>query len=178
MLTIAPMQTTLVLTIIGLDKPGLVEAVSQAVAKHGGNWEQSRMAHLANRFAGLLLVTVDSERADKLEADLCSLRDLTVVVERAEEVPRASGWRGLRLDVVGNDRTGIIRDISRALAERGVNVDELKSECAAAPMAGGMLFRMTADLSCPPALAVDQLRQVIEDIANDLMVTLEEHTEA
>ncbi len=45
----------LVLTLIGPDRPGLVEAVAEPIAAHGGNWLESRMAHLAGQFAGIVL---------------------------------------------------------------------------------------------------------------------------
>ena len=51
-------MTDLVLTLIGSDRPGLVEAVAEVIAGHGGNWLESRMAHLAGKFAGILRVEI------------------------------------------------------------------------------------------------------------------------
>ena len=50
-------MATLVLTLIGDDRAGLVNAVAEVVARHGGNWERSQMAELAGKFAGIVLVT-------------------------------------------------------------------------------------------------------------------------
>jgi glycine cleavage system regulatory protein len=160
--------------VIGLDRPGLVEVLSQTILAHEANWEESRMARLAGRFAGLLLVSVRPERAEALERDLRALesRGLNVMVERSAEERARAGYRRLSLDLVGNDRTGIIRDISRALAEHGVNVERLSTECAPAPMAGDRLFRMTALLQSPSAVQVDALRHELESLANDLMVDI------
>ena len=174
------MKTQLVLTVIGEDRPGLVEAVSEVVMAAGANWEASRMAHLGGRFAGMLLVTVDSERAAQLEAALNELpaRGMRVIVERAGEGGTGStGMRRLRLELVGNDREGIIRDISRVLATRGVNVEELRTECDSAPMSGSPLFRLVADLSSPEAVLLDELREVLESLANDLMVDISLHAD-
>src|SRR4051812_3506563 len=44
------MQIPLVMTIIGPDRPGLVELLASLVAEHGGNWLESRMSHLAGQF--------------------------------------------------------------------------------------------------------------------------------
>jgi glycine cleavage system regulatory protein len=168
------MKRSLVLTVIGLDEPGLVKAISDAVLRHRANWEASRMARLAGRFAGILLVTVDDGEADQLVASLRGLqeRGLKVVVEASadEERPRA---RSLRLDLIGNDRPGITREIAHALAARGVNVDELSTHCEAAPMSGGMLFKLTADLQCPASVDLAELRASLETIANDLMIDLD-----
>ena len=167
------MRESLVLTIIGLDEPGVVEAVSDAVLAHGANWEASKMARLAGRFAGILLVTVDADKADAAVHDLRALevKGLKVAIERSADEQRSES-RSFRLELVGNDRPGIMREISRALAARGVNVDELSTECGAAPMAGGTLFKMVASLSSPPSVTQSELREALETIAHDLMVDL------
>jgi glycine cleavage system regulatory protein len=168
------MKESLVLTVIGLDEPGLVEAISDAVLGHGANWEASRMSRLAGRFAGILQVTVQADQADRLVSALRGLQDrgLKVVVEKSADKPRPQ-TRTLRLDLIGNDRPGITRQIASALAARGVNVDELSTRCEAAPMSGGMLFKLTADLRCPSTLDLAELRTALETIANDLMVDLD-----
>ena len=77
------MQTSLVLTVIGPDRPGIVEQLSDQVLAVGGNWEESRMTRLAGKFAGLLRVSVDVAHADRLAAGLRSLTagNLTIVVD-------------------------------------------------------------------------------------------------
>lgn len=167
------MQTQVILTLIGPDRPGLVEALSDEIARVGGNWEQSRMARLADQFAGILRVSLPSGRVADLSGALKSLErhGLRIVVETsqaAEGTPR--GTVAMRLEVVGNDRSGIVRDISRVLAQRSVNVDELETQCEEAPMGGGQLFRARALLHVPQVLAINQLRDALEDIADDLMV--------
>lgn len=172
------MASSLVLTVIGIDKPGLVEVISETVASHEGNWLESRMARLAGRFAGVLRVSVPAERTQALAAALSRLeeRGLRVVVETSVEDEGAEPCRGLLLELVGADRPGIVRDISRVLAERGVNVDELASECSSAPMSGEALFRASARLRVPASLPLEELRSRLEALAHDLMVdvTLDE----
>lgn len=171
----APARIDLVLTIIGPDRPGLVELVSTTVAGHQGNWESSRMARMAGRFAGILQVSVLSEHADRLMAALGALQsnDLRVVVERAEPeapAPSASAGNLVRVELVGNDRPGVIRDVSSALAHRGINVELLATECAGAPMSGGMLLKVTAQVRVPSDLSAAALRQILEEHATDFMV--------
>jgi glycine cleavage system regulatory protein len=165
---------TLALTIIGKDRPGIVGLLSETVLACGGNWEDSRMARLGGWFAGILLVTVEDGRADELVAALSGLegKGLRVVVERADPATTPADYRRLRLELVGQDHGGIVRDISRALAERGVNVEELETEREAAPMGGGDLFRALVDISAPPGVALGELRASLEALANDLMVDI------
>ena len=56
----------LVLTLIGADRPGLVESLAKRVAAHRGNWVESRMAHLAGQFAGILRVEVPAANVRSL----------------------------------------------------------------------------------------------------------------
>ncbi len=169
------MRSQLVLTLIGRDRPGLVQALAAEVATHGGNWEESRMARLAGKFAGVLRLSVASERAAALGRALQDLEreGLRIVIEPSDAPqPEGGGARRLRLELVGGDREGIVRDISRALALRKVNVDELHTSCEDAPMGGGQVFRATALLRVPAEVAVSELKATLEGLADDLMVEL------
>jgi glycine cleavage system regulatory protein len=162
-------NASLVLTIIGPDRPGLVEALSRTVADHGANWLESRMAHLSGQFAGIVRVSVGAERAEALGSSLRLLEGLRVQVETATGAP-ARDAPALLLELLGQDRPGIVRQVSRALAARGVNVEELETECSSAPMSGETLFRARARLRLPPELAEDELRHTLEKLADELMV--------
>ena len=131
------------------------------------------MAHLAGKFAGILRVSVPASAAAPLTQALTALEreGLRVLVEGAEAVEHESARR-MRLELVGNDREGIVRDVSQALALRRVNVDELHTSCEDAPMGGGLLFRATALLRVPGDVAESELRATLEGLADDLMVEL------
>ena len=167
------MRSQLVLTLIGRDRPGLVEAVAAEIAKHGGNWEESRMAHLAGKFAGILRLSVPEQAAPGLARALGALEreGLRVVIDSSEPVTPPAG-QSVRLELVGDDREGIVREVARALALRGVNVDELDTSCEDAPMGGAMLFRASALLRLPAETSMDDLRAQLEALADDLMVEL------
>ncbi len=168
------MATSLVLTVIGSDQPGLVEALSRVVAENGGSWEGSRMARLAGCFAGILEVRVPQNRATSLCTALRELegQGLRVVVEDASSDEATEPYRVLQLELVGQDRPGIIHDISSALAVLGVNVVELATECSSAPMSGETLFNATARLHLPFSLPLAELSETLEKIAADLMVDI------
>jgi glycine cleavage system regulatory protein len=168
-------MASLVVTIIGKDRSGLVNSVAAAIAKHGGNWEQSNMSHLAGHFAGIVLVTVPDASADHLSAALEEIETtglLSVTVERAQQ-SGPTPTRSFALELVGQDRPGIIHDISHALASKSVSIAELETQTRSAPMAGGTLFEAKATLSVPLELFEEDLRQVLQDLADRLLVDIE-----
>ena len=168
-------STFLVLTVNGPDRPGLVETLSQVVANHRGSWLESRMARLAGQFAGVLRVSVPDDQVDALNRALRALEIecLTVGVEYSEPEPPPSDARELRLEIIGSDRPGIVHDISQALADRGINVDELRTEIMSAPMSGELLFLANAELMVPADLDLDLLRKDLEALAHELMVDID-----
>jgi glycine cleavage system regulatory protein len=151
-------MATFTLTCIGDDRPGLVSALSGPINAHGGSWERSQMARLGGKFAGVLLVEVADENADALVADLTALQDvgLHVTLERTDQPPEHPSVR-LGLDLLGAQHIGI---------------EELTTAVRDAPMAGGTLFEARAVLEAPPAVSLDQLRTMLEAIADELMVEL------
>jgi len=162
------------MTVIGQDRPGLVETVAALVAEHGGNWLESRMSRLGGQFAGILRVEVPNENEPPLVAALKKLESqgLTVVVHTDQPKPLPTAARQSELDIVGQDRPGIVREISRALAGFGVNVEELETECASAAMSGETLFKAHARLSIPESCDTAQIRKQLERIAADLIVEI------
>ena len=168
------MQRLLVMTVIGADRPGLVESVAGLVAEHGGNWLESSMSRLGGQFAGILRVEVPSERERALMSALEGLatRGLHVVVHPDQPLPIPEASRLSMLEVVGHDRPGIVRQISHTLASEGVNVEELQTERSSAAMSGESLFKARAKLSIPPSVDVAQLRGKLEKIAEDLIVDI------
>jgi len=171
------MPTLLVLTIGGPDRPGLVNLISDRATAHGANWLESRMANLAGQFAGIVLLQVPDSKADALVASIREFeaQGLRVTALRGAGRSTAS-MRRLHLELVGQDRPGIVRDISGALAQRGVSIDELVTDCVSGSMSGENLFRARAQLRVPAGVETRALRSALEDLANDLMVdvTLDE----
>ncbi len=169
-----PVNVSLVLTAIGPDRPGLVELLSKTIAAHDGNWLESRMAHMAGKFAGILRLSVPSHNADSLTTALSGLAQsgLKVTVETSDTEAVQAGRRTLRLELVGHDHPGIVRELSHALSARGVNVEELLTEVQSAAMSGEMLFRADARLCLPENMQVAELRQTLEDVADVLTVEI------
>ena len=169
------MFTSLVVTVIGPDRPGIVSLLSAKAQGFGANWSGSRMASLAGQFAGMVHFEVPRENADALASALQALEsaELKIHIERSDAAPVPAGRRIVKLELVGHDRPGIVRDLSGALAARGVSIEELHTQVASAAMAGGSLFKVRARLAVPPSLPDDDLKRALEALANEMMVELE-----
>jgi glycine cleavage system regulatory protein len=167
-------MATFTLACVGDDRPGLVSALSAPISAQGASWERSQMARLAGKFAGVLLLEVPDENAEALTAELTALTDigLQITLERTDAPPSAPSQR-LSLELLGADHPGIVAEISAALAEHGVGIEELTTDVRDAPMAGGKLFEAQAVLSAPPDASTDDLRAVLEALADELMVELQ-----
>lgn len=166
-------MTKLVLTLLGDDRPGLVSAVSRVVADHGGSWLESQLARLAGTFAGIALVDVPSDSVEALRADLAGLSAIVEVGVKDAAAPAASSGRRLVLHLVGHDQPGIVRQVTEALATRGVSIEQLATATVEAPMAGGLLFEADAVLTAPEGVAVEELQSDLESLARELMVDLD-----
>ncbi len=163
----------LVLTFMGDDRPGLVNAISDTIAAHGGTWLESRSAELAGKFAGILLASVPETSLAELEASLSRLElgGLRVTIERgAPEAAKPS--RLIRLDILGNERPGIVRDVTKTLTDLGVNIEEFSSGLEGEPFTGVEIFRASARLRAPEGLSLDDLRKALERLASEIMVDL------
>lgn len=173
-----PGVQTLVLTVIGDDKTGLVKALADVVAANGGNWERSQLAELAGKFAGIVVVTVPQDQVSALRRALepiAGLLDVTVhqVSEQAGTALVAEEQRqGLVIEVLGNDRPGIVREVSGVLTAHGLSVDDLRTSARDAPMAGGRLFE--AHIVAHAAASTDpaSVRAALEALAQEIQVDL------
>lgn len=169
------MQFPLILTLVGPDRPGLVERVAGLVAEHEGNWVESRLCRLGGQFAGILRVFVPARQRPALTAALATLATQGLKVESyADEAgPTLDSPPLAAIELIGQDRPGIVRHIAAALAARGVNVEELRTECVSAPMSGEPLFKAQARLRLPDGCDVAGLQRDLERIAADLQVDLD-----
>ncbi len=165
---------SVVMTVIGPDRPGLVESLSALVSDHDANWLESRMARLAGQFAGILRIEVPVERRAALLQALAALEDrgLHITLLEGAAAPESQLSQVVRLELVGNDRPGIVRQISRVIAHHGVNVDELETETESAAMSAEPLFKASALLKVPAGVSLETLRSDLEQVSHDLMVDI------
>lgn len=161
---------TLVLTVLGRDKPGLVEQLAETLAVHEANWLESALSRLAGQFAGVLRVEVAAERRAALEGALAALTDLTVSVVEGGAEPEFT--YEFTLSVSAHDRVGIVKEVSQVLARHGVNVEQLSTEVASAAMSSESMFYADAVLRAPAGFDADALQRDLEALSDDLFVEI------
>lgn len=162
----------LILTVIGDDRPGLVGELAAAISAQQGNWLESSMSHLAGKFAGIVKVGVSEGKADALKAALAGLQGLKVTAESSDGEKSAVAGRHLKLSLVGHDRIGIVREVSQVLARYAVNVEDLSTRTASAPMSAEIMFHADINLLAGRELDARALTAELERISNDLMVDI------
>jgi glycine cleavage system regulatory protein len=165
-------MATLILTIIGPDRPGLVHSLSEALVAHHGSWLESRMARLAGQFAGIVLVEADESLIGALPVLETGGLRISATVAGAAAAAHGSGPR-LRLEVVGNDRPGIIHEVTQVLAGRHVNIEELITDVVSGAFSGQALFRATIVARTPSAEVADGLAEALEHLGDDMMVDIQ-----
>ncbi len=168
------MQASLIISILGPDKSGLVKSLSETLNRFQGNWTESRMSHLAGMFAGLLLVSIPTDQVSELTSALEALQSdgLHIHVERSDEIQTSKATTMLSLDLLGQDRPGIIQDITEQLAHLNVNIEELESHIKEASMSGGVLFYAQLKLGLPEGVSPDAVQDALESMSDQFMVDI------
>lgn len=164
----------LVLTFVGDDRPGLINAVAEKIAASGGSWLESRSVRLAGKFAGVVRANVPEKNASALEHALHGLAPagLHLKIERGAVDEAEPRGRVVTLDILGNERPGIVRDVTQALNGLGVNIVEFESGLESAAFTGVEMFRAHARLTIPDTLPLEDLRRALERLAGEIMVDL------
>jgi len=172
------MQKQLVLTILADDQPGVVEQIASIIINHKGNWTQSSMSRLGGKFAGILLADINSQNDFALQEALLNLNNLNlnnqgikVTIESALAT-KVKEQKTVQIEIVANDRSGIIGEISTLCANKNINLESLESCCESAPMSASMLFRAHASVRLPAGMSDNQLRALLEELSSDLMVEI------
>lgn len=164
------MQSHIVFTFMAPDKPGLLETLAAAVSQHNGSWLESKLARLGGQFTGIVRAAVPTDKNAALTAELEGLQDedfvITLHTEASAGVEKARSMRSV--DVLGNDRPGIVHELSRAFSKWDINVEQLNSEIRSAPMSAERLFEAEVDIAIPADLDAEQFEDELEQIANEL----------
>lgn len=169
------MHCSYIITFISDDRPGLVETIANTVRKCDGNWQESRLSQLGGKFAGLILVSVPRSEAAALVQELSELDrgDISVSVTETAGATASPDARIVALSIIGPDRSGIVQEVSRALATHHINVIEMDSRVSSAPMSAEMLFEARISASIPEILDVEQLRDSLDSIADQMTLEIE-----
>jgi glycine cleavage system regulatory protein/folate-dependent phosphoribosylglycinamide formyltransferase PurN len=166
--------TSLVATVIGPDRPGIVSLLSERAQGFGANWAESRIATLEGQVAGLVHFEVPSQNAEPMAAALRSLESsgVHVVVARQEQIPVPAGRRVVKLELVGHDRPGIVSELSGSLARRRVSIEDLHTEIVDGATPAEHLFKVKALLVVPESVSNDELRRALEPLTKEMTVDI------
>ena len=165
-------RVSLVVSVIGPDRPGIVRLLSDRAQRFGANWADSRMARLAGEFAGMVHFEVPRERAEALSAALRGLESsgLRVAIARSEPGGLPGGARAVSLELVGDDKPGIVANLTRILAERHISIEHLHTELAGSGAGTQHRFKVAAHLRVPAEISSDTLRADLVGLAADMLL--------
>lgn len=163
------MRSSIVLTLTGADRVGIVEEVTKVLLDSGANVETSRMARLGGEFAMLMLVSVPPSQADAVDGALARLGEsgykVTTTQTQHARAESHVGWRAYRIEVDGADHEGIVHDLVSGLSRRGISIESMETSVSAAPVSGTPLFAMNAAVVVPPDLPESQWLSALDDAA-------------
>lgn len=165
----------IVITIFADDRPGIVQKISDTVLANGGSWQESSLSRLSGQFAGIVNISVATGQTEALQKALGDLKEsgISITSQNRIEVHAPSGKETtVELMVEANDRQGIIEEISSALAAAKVNVEQMETVCESASMAGYELFIAHLMVALPEGMRTQQLEDVLENVSDDLMVSI------
>jgi glycine cleavage system regulatory protein len=165
------MKTSVILSAVGRDRPGLTKGLAEAVLAAGGNWLESHLSHLGSSYVGAILIELDAARLPELEqaADLLNAAGLHVSIVPAGDTKLVEG-RPLWFELVGQDRPGIVHEVTAVLAELGVNIEDFATRTENGAWSGEHLFRATARLTVPEETSPDRVQAALEAISGEIMV--------
>ena len=164
---------TLILSVVGSDRPGLTQALARAVLSADGNWLESHLSRLGGLYVGSVLVEVEAGGVDRLRAAVGEVdaEGLDVRIAPAVEGPSVAG-DAVDFSLVGQDRPGIVHQVTGVLSGLGANIEAFETRISVEPHSGAPLFHMDARLRLPPTLPADAVRAALEDISGEIMVDI------
>ncbi len=162
---------------VGEDRPGLTQALADAIVAAEGNWLESHFARLGGQYVGSVLVELPAHALPALEQAASGMSEsgFHITIEPANESAADQGQL-LGFEIVGKDRPGIVREVSAALARLGVGIVKLVTGTEEGAMFGGTVFRARAQVLVPETMSFDTVRAALEDISGEIMVDFEDET--
>ena len=175
------MKKTVICSFIGDDKTGIVELLAKTISDCSGNWLESSMAKLAGHFAGIVRVDIDEDEVEILRSALDNLAKSGLSIQLAlpdkitaiEAEAASSAQHGIKLNIVGNDRPGIVYEVSQALVAAKINVVNMQTHLSSAPMSGDSLFHSTMSLTKESEQDLDSLESQLDKIAERLSIEID-----
>lgn len=169
-----PSSVSFVVTLVGADRQGIVSSLAERAQRYGANWAASRLTRAAGEFAGMVHFEVPPQNADAFANSLEGLQasglKLVVTKSGASNVP--STLRMAELNLVGDDRVGIVSSLTKILASRGVSIENIHTEVVGGSAGGKQTFKIGAQLLVPASLSMESLQQELGTLANEMMLDI------
>lgn len=167
------MSVTIVISVVSDNHPGIIEPISKILSTYNSNWIDSNMISLEGKFSGIISAQVPDQHVDQVIADLDDLNteQLKVFVDKIV-ADITSKQHEMTLELIGQDRVGIVRDITQVLARHDINILKIHTECSEASMSGENLFSANIRISVPDDDKIKTVQDDLHDLANELMVDI------
>ncbi|MGI1678357.1 MAG: cellulose-binding protein [Cellvibrionaceae bacterium] len=184
------MKAQLLLIVVCDDRPGIVEKIAETVHANNGNWLESRLSRLSGKFAGIVQIETDAEHEQSLTEQLLELRKIDILIsvekikdtafseDRSEKQTESHNKNkenstSYSFSIAGNDRAGIIREVSQAFSVRRINLENLSSQCTSMPHSGTPLFEASGKISVPASTDIDELSTHLDRISDELAIDIQ-----
>jgi glycine cleavage system transcriptional repressor len=167
----ATQKTYLVISALGEDHPGIVNALSKAILEHGCNIEDSRMTVLGGEFAAILLVQGKWNTLAKVENALPEIERqlrMTIISKRTGERSAGTNLLPYAVDVISMDHPGIVNNLAGFFAERNINIEDMTTSTYAAAHTGTPMFAVHMTVGIPADLHIAGLREEFMDYCDGL----------
>ena len=167
-------MASMILSVIGSDRPGLTQALAAAVLSAGGNWLESHLSRLGGLYVGSVLVELEADRLEVLRAAVqaVDVQGLEVRIAPALDASSAPGGEEVLFSLVGQDRLGIVHQVTAVLSGINVNIEAFDTHITAEPHSGAPLFHLDARLRLPAALTAHDVQTALEAISAEIMVDI------
>ncbi|TVO74840.1 glycine cleavage system protein R [Sedimenticola selenatireducens] len=154
-------QNYLVISALGKDRPGIVDALSKSILEFGCNITDSRMTVLGGEFAILLMVEGNWNTLTKMEESIAGLEQqlsLTIIAKRTEQRDRSNPFLPYVVEVVSLDHPGIVHQLASFFSKRSINIEDMATTSYAAPHTGTMMFSVHMTVGIPADIHIASLR--------------------
>ena len=166
------MAINLLLTFVGVDRPGIVQELSALVSAHEGNWLESKMSRMGGRFAGIALVELPDPLIEHFKAEILQVRELSIYLEESGVQRTDADTLNYQLNIVGLDRPGILQEVATEMSQQSINVVDLETTVSAAPMSGDKMFFADAQILVPSDVDLADLHDRLDSVANELGIDI------
>lgn len=159
-------MTSLAITVVGHDRPGIIAQAAEVLSQCGMNLEDSSMTLLRGHFAMTLICAGEADAAE-IEAALQPLVNgsLDVTVREVPEEPDLPPLGSTYLVTVhGADRLGIVARLASVIAAAGGNITDLTTRLS------GTLYVLLAEVDLPRSADVESLQGRLAEVSAELGV--------